>query len=32
MARHAIWNDPHEAIIAAIALKRLMFDTIDVPT
>jgi hypothetical protein len=32
MVQHAIWNDPHEAIDATIALRRLMFETIDVPS
>ena len=27
---NAIGNDPHEAIVATIALKQLMFDTIDI--
>lgn len=30
--QHAIWNDPHEAIVAAVALRRMMFETIDVPS
>jgi hypothetical protein len=32
MVQHAIWNDPHEEIVATIALRRLMFETIDVPS